>query len=190
MGHLKECESADRLSAGRNRIHRSFRQSGQADRISASGMEPDGISAKQSTFAEDFMLEHSNSSLFIAMMGSASRLGAPKEAAKINPVLWISCLKQCFGHGKTDERPEERAMKCLVCANLERTYLARLSEYVEARSSAGYRVSTRLAAQINVEMERARYELEEHQAVCISAALPPALLPSRETTAKLISIAA
>ncbi|MFZ1083524.1 MAG: hypothetical protein WAN35_01015 [Terracidiphilus sp.] len=81
-------------------------------------------------------------------------------------------------------------MKCMVCANLERTYLARLNEYVEARSSAGYRISTRLAAQINVEMERARYELEEHQAACISALRPPALLPKREAPAQLISIAA
>jgi hypothetical protein len=81
MAHVKECESADHLAAGRNRIHRSFRQSGQADRISASEMEPDGIREKQSSFAEDFMLEHSNSSLFIAMMGSASRHGAPKEPA-------------------------------------------------------------------------------------------------------------
>jgi hypothetical protein len=82
MGSLKEYESADRLSADRNQIHRSFRQSGQADRISASEMEPEGINAKQSTFAEDFMLEHSNSSLFIAMMGGASRYGAPKEPQK------------------------------------------------------------------------------------------------------------
>jgi hypothetical protein len=88
------------------------------------------------------------------------------------------------------ERPEGKAMKCLVCANLERAYLARMSEYIEARSSAGYKVSTRLAAQINVEMERARYELEEHQAVCFPAVRPPALLPAREASAKLISIAA
>jgi hypothetical protein len=81
-------------------------------------------------------------------------------------------------------------MKCLVCANLERAYLAWLQEYEEARSSAGFRISTRLAAQINVEMERARYELEEHHAVCIAAVLPPTILPSREAPTNLISIAA
>jgi hypothetical protein len=81
-------------------------------------------------------------------------------------------------------------MKCLVCANLERAYLARLREYEEARSSAGFRISTRLAAQINVEMERARYELEEHHAVCVSTVLPPAILPSKEVPANLVSIAA
>ena len=58
-------------------------------------------------------------------------------------------------------------MSCITCANLERDYLDRLSEYIEARSSAGYRVSTRLAAQKNVEMERARYELEEHRSACV-----------------------
>jgi len=88
MGHLKECESADRLSAGRNRIRRSFRQSGQADRISASGMESDVIGTKQPTFTEDFMLEHSHSSLFLAMMGNVSRHGAPKESQKST---------QCYG---------------------------------------------------------------------------------------------
>jgi hypothetical protein len=82
MSHLKECASADRQSRGRNSTHRSFRSASQADQISSSGIESDGISAKQPTFAEDFMLEHSNSSLFLAMMGNVSRFGAPKEPAK------------------------------------------------------------------------------------------------------------
>lgn len=82
MGHIKECASADRLSSGRNKIHRSFKLAGQTDQNSTSGMEPDGIASKQSTFAEDFMLEHSSSSLFIAMLGSASRFGTPKEPQK------------------------------------------------------------------------------------------------------------
>ncbi len=81
-------------------------------------------------------------------------------------------------------------MKCLMCANLERVYLTRLGEYLEARSSACYRISTRLAAQINVEMERARYELEEHQTVCFSAHRPPALMPVREAPAELMGVAA
>jgi hypothetical protein len=58
-------------------------------------------------------------------------------------------------------------MDCLICANLERAYEARLSEYVEARTSVCYRVSTRLAAKRNVDMERARYELEEHRSACV-----------------------
>jgi hypothetical protein len=80
MSHLKECGSPNRLSTSRNKIHRSFRQSDRAGRISTSGTEQVQISAKQPTFAEDFMLEHS--SLFVAMMGSARRYaGAPKEPA-------------------------------------------------------------------------------------------------------------
>jgi len=83
-------------------------------------------------------------------------------------------------------------MACVICDNLERTYQARLSEYREARSSAGYRVSTRLAAQTNVEMERARYELEEHQSEC-AYALPVQVLkpqPQREMPANLQPLAA
>jgi hypothetical protein len=61
-------------------------------------------------------------------------------------------------------------MSCVICANLERAYLAELNKYIEARSSAGYRVSTMFAAQKNVDMQRARYELEEHRKVCLDAA--------------------
>jgi hypothetical protein len=64
-------------------------------------------------------------------------------------------------------------MGCSICESLERTYEDRLSEYREARSSAGYQVSTKLAAHKNVEMERARYELEEHRMVCGSARKAP-----------------
>jgi hypothetical protein len=81
-------------------------------------------------------------------------------------------------------------MGCSVCASLEQAYLARLSEYIEARSSACYRVSTRLAAQMNVEMERARYELEEHQSICVSTVRIPVLMPQRETPATLRILAA
>jgi len=80
MSSPKEYESADRLSTGRNRVHRSFRQSGQAERIAASGVEPSEISTKQSTFAEDFMLEHSHSGLHIDLTGIlASARTAPRE---------------------------------------------------------------------------------------------------------------
>lgn len=70
-------------------------------------------------------------------------------------------------------------MGCLICQDLEGTYEAMLSEYVEARSSVRYRISTVLAAQKNVDMERARYELEEHRRVCPYALLP-ALIVSRD----------
>jgi hypothetical protein len=89
-----------------------------------------------------------------------------------------------------NERPKETGMACVICDNLELAYQARLSEYIEARSSAGYRVSTRLAAQKNVEMERARYELEEHQSACLSAVRVSVLLPQRELPTSLRPLAA
>jgi hypothetical protein len=80
-------------------------------------------------------------------------------------------------------------MGCSICGYLEQAYEAVLAEYIEARSSVRYRVSTVLAAQKNVDMERARYELEEHQRVCASAIIP-AILVSREAPGKIRRIAA
>ncbi len=54
-------------------------------------------------------------------------------------------------------------MDYLVCKNLKRALEIRRSEYLEARSAAYYRVSTELAAYKNVDMERAKSDLEEHQ---------------------------
>src|ERR1039457_2806162 len=67
------------------------------------------------------------------------------------------------------ERQTGILMDCPICRDLKRAYEAGLSEYIEARSSAYFQLSKRLAAQKNVEMERARYELEEHQLRCVSA---------------------
>jgi hypothetical protein len=44
--------------------------------------------------------------------------------------------------------------------------VSRLSKYAAACSAAYYQVSTELAASKNVEMERAKSELEEHRFVC------------------------
>jgi hypothetical protein len=73
-------------------------------------------------------------------------------------------------------------MDCLVCKNLKRALELRRSEYLEARSAAYYRVSTELAAYKNVDMERAKSDLEEHQFVCASAMAsrldsPPSAMP-------------
>jgi len=62
---------------------------------------------------------------------------------------------------------------CLVCKDLERAFQSRRSHYIEARSAAYYRVSTELAAYKNVDMERAKSDLEEHQFVCVSVASGP-----------------
>jgi hypothetical protein len=61
-------------------------------------------------------------------------------------------------------------MDCLVCKELERVFESRHSEYIEARSAAYYRFSTEFAAYKNVDKERAKSNLEEHQLLCVSAA--------------------
>jgi hypothetical protein len=71
----------------------------------------------------------------------------------------------------------EDGMRCLTCRNLEAAFEAKWSEYTEAGSLACYRVSRKFAAYLNVEMERARAELEEHRMVCLSAANEPAYQP-------------
>ena len=81
-------------------------------------------------------------------------------------------------------------MSCAICAYLERAYLAELNEYLEARSSAGYRVSTMGAAQKNVDMERARYELEEHRKVCLAAAGAPRIMPEPDRPVSVRKLAA
>ena len=81
-------------------------------------------------------------------------------------------------------------MGCSICRNLEQAFEAGLSDYVEARSSAGYQVSKRHAAEMNVDMERARYELEEHRLLCVSAVRVFARLPAREVSTSLRPLAA
>lgn len=61
-------------------------------------------------------------------------------------------------------------MDCPICKRLERTLESRRRAYIEASSSAYYRVSTRLAAYENVEMERAKSDLQAHLLVCLFAA--------------------
>lgn len=57
-------------------------------------------------------------------------------------------------------------MDCSICKELERAFESRLGKYIEARSAAYYRVSTELAANKNVDMERARNDMQEHQLIC------------------------
>ena len=81
-------------------------------------------------------------------------------------------------------------MECTICMDLKRAYEAGLSEYIEARSSVCFRACTRLAARKNVEMERARYEVEEHRLVCVSAVRVFARLPGRDVSSSLTPLAA
>jgi len=61
-------------------------------------------------------------------------------------------------------------MNCLMCKDLERIFKSRRRQYFEARSAKYYQISTELAAYKNVEMERAKADLEEHRLVCVSCA--------------------
>jgi hypothetical protein len=76
-------------------------------------------------------------------------------------------------------------MSCSICRELARVFEAGLSEYNEARSAACSRVSSNLLAMKNVDMERAKYELEEHRLVCVSAIRALALLPERDMSTRL-----
>jgi hypothetical protein len=57
-------------------------------------------------------------------------------------------------------------MECAMCRELEHVFELKLTQYVEARASVYYRVSTELAARRNVDMERSKNDWEEHQMVC------------------------
>jgi hypothetical protein len=81
-------------------------------------------------------------------------------------------------------------MDCSVCRELKRAYETGLSEYEAARGSAYYRISTKIAASKQVDMERARYELEVHQLVCDSTVKASAPLVEQDRSASLRGIAA
>jgi len=81
-------------------------------------------------------------------------------------------------------------MGCPICGNLERAFNAGLIEYIEARSSAYYPICTKTAAYKKVDMERARYELEEHRLVCVSAVRVQALSRTRDMSTSLRQVAA
>lgn len=81
-------------------------------------------------------------------------------------------------------------MDCSICRDLARAFEATLSDYIEARSTACYKVSKRLAAKKNVDIERAKYELEEHRLICVSAVGAHALLPKRDLSSNLRQLAA
>jgi hypothetical protein len=81
-------------------------------------------------------------------------------------------------------------MECLICRELERAYNLGLGEYIEARSSACYRITKRFAAAKNVDLERARYELEEHRVLCVSAGKVLVSSAERDCSTRLRQLAA
>ena len=69
-------------------------------------------------------------------------------------------------------------MDCPICNSLERVFEAAYGEYIEARQSESYRFCTKFAANKEVDMERAKDELEEHGVECVSALKLTDVLPS------------
>jgi hypothetical protein len=70
-------------------------------------------------------------------------------------------------------------MRCLICKCLELAFETQRNHYLEASCLACNQVTTRLAAYWNVEMERARNDLDDHRAVCVffaSSTLAPVAL--------------
>ncbi|MGA2559263.1 MAG: hypothetical protein ABSF17_06260 [Terracidiphilus sp.] len=70
-------------------------------------------------------------------------------------------------------------MGCAVCKRLERTFEGWNTECVRARSSLYGQFSNRFEAYDNVEMERARSELQMHRSVCTIAITLAAALAAR-----------
>ncbi len=58
---------------------------------------------------------------------------------------------------------------CRECENLNRIFESKLTEYLAARSAVLYRISTEFAARQQVDMERARNDMEEHMSSCFFA---------------------
>ena len=73
-------------------------------------------------------------------------------------------------------------MGCPVCKRLERTFEGWNTEYLRARSSLYCQVSSRFAAYDNVEMERARSELQMLRSECLLAVAKAARLPLASKT--------
>jgi hypothetical protein len=58
---------------------------------------------------------------------------------------------------------------CPECENLNQVFESKLSNYRAARSAVLYRISTEFAAKQQVDMERAKDDMEEHRLSCHSA---------------------
>lgn len=75
-------------------------------------------------------------------------------------------------------------MDCSKRMDLEQAFESGRSKYNEARSAAFFQVSTELAARKKVDMERARYDLEEHKLICTPCAALDRLSETSEASDK------
>ncbi len=55
---------------------------------------------------------------------------------------------------------------CPECESLNQVFESKLAGYVAARSAVLYRISTEFAAKQQVDMERAKNDMEEHLSTC------------------------
>jgi hypothetical protein len=55
---------------------------------------------------------------------------------------------------------------CRECEHLNRVYGSKLAKYRAARCAVFYRISTEFAAKQQVDMERAKNDMEEHLLTC------------------------
>jgi hypothetical protein len=59
-----------------------------------------------------------------------------------------------------------RFVDCLDCKDLDRALKLTLASYLTARAAPFYRICTDIAAKKEVDMERAKTDLQEHRLVC------------------------
>ncbi len=64
-------------------------------------------------------------------------------------------------------------MGCQLCLNLEQALREKRNECLQAISSPYSLVSSRFEAYMYVEMERARFDLEDHRSACIYSVNTP-----------------
>ena len=55
---------------------------------------------------------------------------------------------------------------CPECESLKQVFESKLTGYLAARSAVLYLISTEFAAKQQVDMERARNDMEEHLSIC------------------------
>lgn len=67
--------------------------------------------------------------------------------------------------------PATKGIGCVVCKDLVRVQELATGKYHVARAAPFYRVSTEIAAKLQVDMERAKSSLSEHLSSCQFLAL-------------------
>jgi len=70
---------------------------------------------------------------------------------------------------------------CLECENLNRVYGSKLAKYHAARCAVLYRINTEFAARQQVDMERAKNDMEEHLLTCPFATKAGCLMPQESS---------